>query len=258
MKRFGLLFLLLTLVVLGQSNPSSKQADFERRFKEAVAAIEKQDFAKARQICDGIIHEEPKARGSLLIAGMASLELFEPTKASEYLDAFRKLEPQDPEGLLLSIQSNQAEKKTAKVESLLKELTELRKTNTKLQSEPFFIRERFKSDKNRIIVIREYYDFRIPPYKVWDISEIDTTNNEGVRLLDFSYNAGASEISKKGDAYFLGEMVLKNGQPQQINIYREENTRPDYTVFRKWIVDAIQQPPKPIYTSPYQALPVKN
>jgi tetratricopeptide (TPR) repeat protein len=258
MKRLFLLFLCFSTLLFSQSTAPSRQADFERRFKEAVAAVQKQDYSKARQICDGIIKEEPKARGSLLIAGMASLELFEPSKAAAYLEAFRKLEPQDPQGIILSIQANQADKKVAKVESLLKELLELRKTNKKLQSEPFFLRERYKSEKNRVVLVREYYDFRAPPYKVWDVNEAELTTSESTRALDFSYNVGVSEGIKKGDAFFLGELVFKNGQPQQINIYREEKILPDYSVFRKWIVDAIQQPPKPIYSAPYQAAASQN
>jgi tetratricopeptide (TPR) repeat protein len=255
MKKTGILLLCLTITVLAQSNSETKRKDFERRFKEAVHAIDTQDYQTARKICDGIIKEEPKARGSLLIAGMASLELFEPAKAIEYLDAFRKLEPLDPQGIMLAIEANQEDKRTAKVEALLKELYELRKTNAKLQSTENFIRERFKSSDNRLVVIREYFDCKIPPYKVWEVSEVNIKTNEKTRSLDFSYNVGASEVAKEGENYFLGETVIKNSQPLQINIYREEKNRPEYSVFRKWITDTIKQPPTPIYSAPLQPKP---
>ncbi len=253
MKKIALLLLCLSPLICAQNIDPQKRLEFERRFKEAVSFIEKQDYLAARKICDSILKEEPKARGSLLIAGMASLELFESAKAIEYLDTFRKLEPQDPQGLLLLIEAHQEEKKTAKVEALLKELRELRKTNTKLQSTANFIRERFKSEENKMVIIREYFDFKKPPYKVWEISEVNLKTSERIRSIDFSYNVGASEISKKGEAFFLGETVLKEAIPVQINIYREEKNLPDYSVFRKWIVDTIKHPPTPIYSSPIQA-----
>lgn len=253
MKKIHFLLFLLSSLTFAQEVAPSKRLEFERRFKEAVAQIEKQDYQAARKICDTIIKEEPKARGSLLIAGMASLELFEPVKAIEYLEAFRKLEPLDPQGLMLLIEANQEDKRTAKVESLIKELFELRKTNSKLQSTQSFIRERIKTQENRLLLIREYFDSKKPPYKVWEISESNMKTNEKTRSLDFSYNLGASEVEKKGEAYFLGETIIKNGVPVQINIYREEKTVPDYSVFRKWILDTIKLPPVPIYSAPFQS-----
>lgn len=252
MKKIILLLSCFALLGYAQTPPPDKKADFEKRFKEALQAIDTQNYQKAREICEGIIKEEPKARGSLLIAGMASLELFENDRALPFLEAFRKLEPSNAEGILFSIQANQAEKRTAKVESLRKELFELRKTNEKLKASPFFIRERFKSAPQRVVIVREYYDFTQAPFKVWQVSEINSTTQEEVRYLDFSYNVAASQL-KTGETYFFGEIIRIAGVPKEIKIYREEKSLPEYSIFRKWMTDALQNPPAAIYTAPYQS-----
>lgn len=250
--RFFFLVSLLFSSVSAQNMTPEKRSDFERRFKEAMTALNSGQYSEARSICEGIIKEEPQARGSLLISAMASLELFEPEKAAPRIDAFRKLEPQSPEGILISIEANQALKKTAMVQSLLKDLLELRKTNTKLKSQPFFTRERFESAPKRVTIIREYYDSTQPPFKVWEVTEVNTSTQLETRSLDFSYNVGSGE-SKSGDPYFFSEIARVNGIPEQINIYREEKTKPEYSVFRGWIAAALQSPPKPIYTAPYRS-----
>ncbi len=262
MKRFLILSILLLapLPTFAQydSITPAKQAEYQKRFQEALAKYTSGRFAEARTQCEGILKEVPNARGSLLIAGRASLDLWEPEKAAPYLESFHKLEPKDFQGIIFGIQANQALKRTVKVEALRQELFALRKSATSpikgLTDAEEYTRERIRGAKNTIITVREYFDPKAAPYRAWEVRQIEG-ESKTVRSFDFSYSADASTRAQqagnpKAEYYMFSEIIIKDEKPVQIALYREEKSKPDYSVFRKWFMEAIETPPKPLYVSP--------
>lgn len=251
--------LLLTLVLHAQTTDPTKIAELQSRFKQGKELLDEGKFDDAQKIFDAILTEEPKARGSLFCSAYIYLHQGQYEKAAAQIDRFLALEPKDFKGLVLAIQANQSLKRSAKVESLRTALFSVRDkivpvpglTDTRLM----YIRERLQTNDGRAIVFGEYFDYRLEPFWLYLAEQVDTAGAP-IRRLVLSYDPEATKqlpkdaIAAGQEAFFLSEYVIVNGEVKQINIYRQESSRPDYLTCRQWMLDAIKSPPKPIVSAP--------
>ena len=252
---FLLVFCAAAPFLTAQTTDPAKLADYQKRFRQGVELANAGKPVEALKIFDGIIAEEPKARGSLFYAGFVCSQMGEHAKGAEYLKKFRELEPKDFKGLILSIQVNQALKRAPAVENLRRELYDVRKgTNTPgLSDAQMYVREKILSDKGTLSVISEFFDYQKEPYRLWQVEQLDADGNVA-RHLVLSYSPDDTkklqEKDPKAEMFFLGEYVIREGKIVQVNIYRQEFAKPTYEQCRDWMLGALKVPPKPLAVSP--------
>lgn len=259
------LFLSFTAVVTplrAQTADPAKIAELQARFKSGVDLFNAGKNEEALKVFDTILTEEPKARGSLFFSAFITLRMGQYEKAADFIDRFLVLEPKDFKGLVLAIQANQSLKRVPKVEALRKQLFALRDTVTPVpgitDTRLMYIRERFKTADGRSIQFGEYFDYKIEPYMLYLAEQTDSAGAV-LRRLVLSFDPDATkqlpnDAKAAGqEAFFLSEYVIVNGEVKQINVYRQESSRPDYLTCRQWMLEAIKTPPKPIVSAPVAA-----
>jgi tetratricopeptide (TPR) repeat protein len=243
-------------------NDPAKIADFQRRFKEGNDLAAQGKLADARKIYDGILAEDPHARGSLFEAGKISFKLGEMAKADDYLSQLHQLEPEFPAAIELLIQVNQALKRDVKVELLIRDFRALRDSgkNPQLARSICFVRERFAVEHQQIVV-SQFFDYTQDPNTVW-MAEVFDANGVLQRRLLLNYDAEATRGLRAKDAKYATteiftwfEHVLTSGQVTAVNAYLQIFALPDYTKFRSAMLVILANPPKPIYSAPVGAAP---
>ncbi len=243
------LFLSAGSAIHAQTSDPAKIAELQTRFKGGVDLFNSGKNDEALKVFTAILAEEPKARGSLFFAAFINLHQGKYEQAAALADRFLELEPKDFKGIVLAIQANQALKRTAKVEALRATLFTLRDTITPVpglvDARTMYIRERILSDDGRNIIFCEYFDYKNEPFVLYMAEQVDSVGKP-VRRLVLSYDSQ----SKDKESFALSEYVIVNSEIKQINIYRQENARPDYLTCRQWMLDAIKAPPKPLYSAP--------
>ncbi len=250
-------------LLLAQTTDPVKIAQLQARFQNGVELEKEGKLNEALDVFLGIIKDEPKARGSLFFAGMVKMELNDPESAIDYLTRFRELEPKDFKPIILLIQANQSLRRTIKVDALRKELFEMRSSASipGLSDVKSYTRERIRGDKDTLIEINDFFDYKSEPNFLF-MGEQASANSGIIRSLVVFYNTDESAAVRAKNPKFadvevfdFGEQVIKNGKAVQINIYRQEYEKPTFDTARKWILDAIKAPPKPITTIPLQSAP---
>lgn len=242
-----------------QAPDPAKVQELADKFAKGKALISQSQYPEAAAQFEEIIAEVPDARGSLLLAGFAYLEMGDYKKSAERLNQFQKLEPEDVQGIIWAIQANQALGRDIKVRKLIATLKELRdagKPLTGLKGRSEFIRQRQKQDDGSLIVITEYFDYKAEPYRLWTAEQIDKDGIVQRRMaLSFDEDATKEAVEKlkgKGgddlEVFFLSEYVMEGGELAKINVYKQEFERPSYTSAKKMFLDAIANPPTPIHT----------
>jgi Tfp pilus assembly protein PilF len=253
---------LFFLSSLGQAQTTdpAKVAALQARFQAGIALENQGKLKEAREQFLSVVKEEPKARGSLFYIAFTSLRLGEMELAADYINRFREMEPKDFKGLVLAIQINQALKKSVRVETLRKELWELRASGNipGLTDSASYVRERIEQSGGGVVSVMEFFDYKKDPFLLY---EIKVFNAEGTMLRNLVISHDSKQTAelrakdKKYEAvemFYFSEFMLKDGQPKEINIYRQEVERPSYESARKWIVEAVAAPPKPLQVAPLQ------
>jgi tetratricopeptide (TPR) repeat protein len=257
MNRLFLFLLALvaaTPFLTAQTADPAKLADYQKRFRQGVELANEGKPWEALKIFDAIIAEEPKAKGSLFSAGSIYATMGDYAKAVEYLKKFREVDPKDFRGLILSIQINQALKRTAMVENLRRELYDLRRGSNipGLSDKIMYVREKAVGDKGKFNVISEFFDHKEEPYRLWQVEQVDDTGV--LRHIVLSYSPEDTKTLREKDPraemFFLGEYVIREGKIAQVNIYRQEFAKPSYEQCRDWMLSALKTPPKPLAISP--------
>ncbi len=262
MKPFLLLSLLLSLALplSAQTTDPAKVAALHEQFIQGLKLAEQAKPDEALAIFDGIIKQEPKAKGSLYYAGLLCIQLNQPEKAIDYLTRFHALDPDDYKHLVLLIQASQMLGRDLRVEEYRKALYAIRnsgKTIPGLTDDKAFPREKIFLDKGAgEIEINEFFDPKADPQIAWELMQRDD-HGLMTRHLLLAYNKEATEALRKTDpklavaeVWLFGEIAIKDGKPVQYSLYRQEIALPAYSDFRKWALDAIKNPPKPITVQP--------
>jgi tetratricopeptide (TPR) repeat protein len=237
-----------------------KAAQFEKRFKEGKVLFDDGKEAEALKVFDAILAEEPKARGSLFFGGWSHLNLGEYDPAADYLKKFLELDSpvaQKFRALILAIQANQSLRRVAAVESLRKQLYDLRSSGQSipgLTDAKMFTREKIKGPNDTTYVIAEGFDPKVEPNRAWQLDVLDA-DLQLQRTLVLSYDAkSTAEFQTKDkkltgvEVYYLSELHYKDGKTVQVDVYRQEIEKPAYETCRQWMLDAVKQPPAPLFS----------
>ena len=241
-----------------QTEDPAKVQDLQNRFHQGLQLENDAKYPEALAVFQGIIKDEPKAMGSLFYAGMVSLEMGHAEEAVDYLNRFRELSPKDFKGVVLLIQANQALRRTVKVEALRRELLAMRSADNipGLTDAKSYVRERVRADQGNLIDISEFFDYTTDPNFVYLAEEKNPALGVLRRLVIF-FNSDETKAARARNEKFaevevfdFSEDVIKDGKSAQVNIYRQEYEKPSYETARKWILDAIKEPPKPLMVAP--------
>ena len=212
---------------------------------------------------DGILAEEPHAKGSLQEAGMISFRLNELTKADDYFEKLHALVPDYPAAIESLIQINQALKRDVKVELLLRQFRDLHDSGKvpAFTQSLYFVRERIHLDQEEII-ISQFFDYTKDPHTVW-MAELFGPDGQLKRRLLLNYDPAATQALQAKDAKYANtqiftwlEHVIKDQKVKEIDAYLQIFALPDYQKFRSAMLILLATPPKPIYSAPVDA-PVK-
>jgi tetratricopeptide (TPR) repeat protein len=242
-----------------------KVAEFQKRFHDGLALEKEGKLKEARDIYDGILTEQPNARGSLLQAGQVSLELGELERADGYLERLRKVVPDEeleklhevtpnfPDVLDELIQISQELKRDVKVELLIKEFVKLRESGRlpKLSESLWFQRELIHTDQQDI-AISQAFDYLQDPNTVW-MAEVTDPQGHLLRRILLNYEPDGTRELRAKDAKYANTQVfswrghiVKNGQVSEIDTYLQIFALPDYQKFRSAMLLILANPPKPI------------
>jgi len=249
-------FALLTALATGwapaETTDPAKIASFEKRFAQGKSLEEQGKLTEARIVFDGILAEEPTAKGSLREAGLISVRLNDMAKAEDYFEQLHTLVPDYPMAIESLIQINQSLKRDVKVEKLLKEFRQLR--NGGKVPQPYFVRERIHLDGGIEIVMTQYFDYTQEPYTAWMMEVFDTGGNRK-RWLLFTYDPDATKALRakdpaqaKAEVFTLYEHVLKEGKVKEVDAYQQYSALPDYKKVRALLLATLTNTPKPIYS----------
>jgi tetratricopeptide (TPR) repeat protein len=237
-----------------------KVAEYQKRFAQGLDLEQAGKLADARQVFEGIIAEQPNARGSLLEAGRISFKLGDLAKANNYLEKLHELEPDYPQAIELLIQINQALGRDVMVELLVRDFRALHDSGKvpQLQQSLCFVRERIPFHDDTILV-SQFFDYTADPNTAWMGEVFDPSGKLKQRLL-LNYDADATRALRAKDARFANTQVftwfghdIKDGQVTGINAYLQIFALPDYQKFRSALLVILANPPKPIYSAPVPA-----
>jgi tetratricopeptide (TPR) repeat protein len=239
---------------------AAKVAEYQKRFADGATLEAAGKLAQARDVFEGILAEQPNARGSLLGAGRTSFKLGDLAKADNYLERLHELEPDFPAAIELLIQINQELKRDVKVELLLRDFRALRASGKvpALSQSLCFVRERIPFHDDTILV-SQFFDYAAEPNTVWMGEVVDPSGKLKQRLL-LNYDADATRALRSKDAKFADTQVftwfgheIKDGQVSQVDAYLQIFALPDYQKFRNAMLLILANPPKPIYSAPVNA-----
>ena len=235
------------------------------RYQSGVALMKEGKADEALSVFLGIIKDEPKAKGSLWWASIIELQEGHADKALEHLNQFTALlTPDDPnygKALSLLIQANQALGRDVRVEQYRKQLYAIHAGTTSipgLTDAKEYVREQMPQEKGGRIELNEFFDYhKEAPNVAWYALDFDETGHVARYFLVY-YSAdqtAALRAKNPGGAstevFLFGENVIKDNKVAQFNLYRELNALPAYNDFRQWTLDAIKNPPKPIFVQTF-------
>jgi len=240
---------------------AAKIADFEKRFAQGKQLEQDGKLTEARAVFDGILAEDPDAKGSLREAGIVSVGLHDLPKANQYFEKLNALVPDYPAVIESLIQINQALGRDVKVETLLKEFRNLHNSGKlpDFSKSLYFVRERMPSDQNSVIVISEFFDYKQEPHTMWMAKKYDADGHL-VRWLLLNYDPDATMALRGKDPKYASteiftwyEHVLKDEKVKEVDVYLQIFALPDYKKFRSAMLTILANPPKPIYTQAVDA-----
>ncbi|MDB4793427.1 tetratricopeptide repeat protein [Methylacidiphilales bacterium] len=250
--------LALTLIPGGasaQTTDPAKIADFEKRYAQGQDLEQQGKLTEARAVFDGILAEEPDAKGSLREAGFISLRLNESLKADDYFEKLHALAPDYPLAIELLIQINQSLGRDVKVERLVKEFHALHDSGKvpDFSKSLCFVRERIHGDQQET-VISEFFDYTKDPNTVW-MAEVMDANGQLKRRILLNYDPDATQAIRAKDPKYAGteiftwfEHVIKDQRIKEIDAYLQIFALPEYKKFRSAMQVIMTSAPKPIYS----------
>jgi tetratricopeptide (TPR) repeat protein len=257
---FALLLALACGCVAAQTADPAKIADFEKRFAQGKDLEQQGKLVEARAIFDGILAEEPDAKGSLREAGYISVRLNELPKANDYFQKLHALVPDYPAAIESLIQINQSLGRDVKVMALLKEFRALHDSGKApdFSKSLSFVRERIHGNQQDI-VISQFFDYEKDPNTVWMAEVFDPTGQLKQRIL-LNYDPEATQALRVKDAKYAGTEVftwfghvMKDQKVREIDAYLQIFALPDYKKFRSAMLLIMANPPNPIYTQAVDA-----
>jgi tetratricopeptide (TPR) repeat protein len=239
-----------------QNLDPAKVAEYQKRFAQGMELEQAGKLAEARQVFEGILAEQPNARGSLLESGRISFKLGDLAKANNYLQKLHDLEPDYPQAIELLIQINQALGRDVMVELLARDFRTLHDSgrNPQLQQSLCFVRERIPFHDDTILV-SQFFDYTADPNTAWMGEVFDPSGKLKARVL-LNFDPDATRALHARDAKFANTQVftwfghdIQGGKVTGIKAYLQIFALPDYQKFRSALLVILANPPKPIYAT---------
>jgi tetratricopeptide (TPR) repeat protein len=225
----------------------------QQRFEHGKAVEEEGQLQQALAIFDSIIADAPDAKGSLREAGLISVELGDATRADGYFSKLHSLVPDYPMAIEALIQVNQALKRDAKVEILIKEFKELYAAGK--VPKPYFVRERIHLDAGQEIAITQFFDYHQPSYYAWAADLFDAKHNL-VRRLTVNYDPDVTASMRKdpklanAEQFLVVDNVMTDGHVARLDVYQQFLALPDYGKVRTVLMEIFANALKPIDSAP--------
>jgi tetratricopeptide (TPR) repeat protein len=232
---------------------SDRVAQLQQRFEQGKAVEAQGQLQQARAIFDSIIADAPDAKGSLREAGLISVELGDATRADGYFSKLHVLVPDYPMAIEALIQVNQALKRDAKVEILIKEFKELYAEGK--VPKPYFVRERIHLDAGQEIAITQFFDYHQPSYYAWAADLFDAKHNL-VRRLTVNYDPDVTASMRKdpklanAEQFLVVDNVMTGGHVARLDVYQQFLALPDYGKMRTVLMEIFANALKPIDSAP--------
>jgi tetratricopeptide (TPR) repeat protein len=238
----------------------TREDNLRLRYQRGCTLDQQGRWSEALQVFQGILKEEPQARGSLLMAGIVLNKMARYTEAVEHLEKFRKLEPADFRGIVHLIQAKQALKDEAAVAELKAELIKLRNTpplQEGLAGSLSYRRERIPlstEEGGPYMAILEFFNPELDPFVEWFA---DIYNGDGIlkRRFLLGYESSAVTVSptkkervRASDAMILGEVRSQEDVPKEFIVYQRLEKRPTYAEARRAFLQLFRKTPEPIAT----------
>lgn len=238
----------------------AKVAEYQQRFQHGRALEQAGQLTQARAIFEGILTEQPDAKGSLLESGRISLALNEPAKAAAYLEKLHALVPQFPDAIEMLIQADEALGRDVPADQLVREFRSLHdnSTVTAFRNSLFFEREHVPLDGGTQVLISQFFDYRQPPYVVLK-AELFNAQHQRQRVLLLKYDPAGTQSVHQKDAKLAKDQVFMLAEPSysgsrltKIDVYKELMVTPDYNKARSLLLDVFTTSPKPILSEPVE------
>ena len=238
----------------------AKVAEFEQRFAHGKELEQEGKLTDALAVFNGILAEDPAAKGSLREAGIISIRLNQLLQADDYFSRLHAIVPDYPAAMEYLIQINQALKRDVKVDFLLKEFYYLHNSGTEpdFSRSPYFVRERIPLG-TQVIVVTEFFDYTKDPNTLWMAEVFDNGGTLQRRLL-LNYDPDATKALRAKDPKYANvevfnwlEHVIQDKHIKRIDVYLQIFARPDYDKFRIAMLTILADTPKPIYSAPVDA-----
>lgn len=241
-RGIALVFIGTFLVHVTWAAPSPEQiAAWKARFQQGVRQVEAGKFAEALAVFDGILAEDPDARGSLLMSGIALNHLGRWEEADRRLTRFLALQPNHVTGTLAAVQAKQGLKKTAEADRFRDQLRRMRRAggDARLTAMKSFEREReLRSDGVIWIVLETFEPEGTDP--VWAMISLNADQKQTRRL---EWAPLPPDAGQKG--FVLGEPLYREGALAGYKIHRLVSTLPDYDAARAALAEVMAVVPPP-------------
>jgi tetratricopeptide (TPR) repeat protein len=236
----------------------SREDNLRLRYQRGCVLEQQGRWSESLQVFQNILREEPEARGSLLMASIVLNKMARYQEAIDYLERFRKLEPDDFRGISHLIQAKQGLKDESAVAQLKAELLAL-KNRPPAQEGLFgarsYRRERIPLNREEggpYMAILEFFNPEIDPFVEWFA---DVYDGDGVLqrrfLLGYESNTVAISETKKqririSDTMILGEVRSQEDVPKEFIVFEQIEKRPTYAEARQRFLQLLQKTPEPI------------
>jgi tetratricopeptide (TPR) repeat protein len=235
------------------SPEEERTAALAQRFAQGQAVEAQGNLEQARSIFDAIIADAPDAKGSLREAGLISVQLGDYSRADDYFSKLHALVPDYPMAIEMLIQVNQALKRDAKVEILLKEFRDLYAQG---KTKPYFVRERVSLPGGFDLRITQFFDYHQPPYCAW-MAEVFNAQHQRTRWLSVNYDPEVTAQMRKDPKLANAEqfLVVDNvmdgaGRVVRIDCYQQFLAQPEYVKARVILLEILANGLKPIDSAP--------
>ena len=233
----GLLALLFVcLLHPATAEPTPEQiAAWKSRFADGVRQVEQGKFTEALAVFDGILAEDPEARGSLLMSGIALNHLGRWEEADRRLTRFLSLQPNHVTGTLAAVQARQGLGKTAEADRFRDQLRRLRREgkDARLNAMKSFERERELRPNGAIWVVLETFQPEGTD-AVWAMLALDAGRKQTRRL---EWAPVPPDSGQKG--YVLGEPIYQDGTLVRYKIHRLAADLPTYDAARTALAEVM-------------------
>jgi len=206
-----------------------RQKELREKFLEGKKLVDQKRFLPALDIFKGILNEDPKARGSLLMSALTYNQLLMFTTASELFDRFLALEPDHVAGNMGALKAYQS---SGKIEKALQARTHLLKLQRQGKDPRFqillsFERQVKKLPGGEVISVQEAF-----PGKqgfVWKLLLLGEKMTSIERTIEWKRADPAQKeimgVDATSELWILGEPLYQSGELEEYKV-RKIHTGP--------------------------------